>query len=72
MKVRFYGQKYGVWAPVLAEVESEAELGKLSQVRGGVAAIEHRTVWEGTGLPTGVMDNFCLTFNCDVCGGRTA
>jgi hypothetical protein len=59
MKVRFYGQKYGVWAPVLAEVESEAELGKLSRVHGGVAAI-------------GVMDNFYLTFNCDVCGGRTA
>ena len=72
MQVRFHGRRDEGWYPVLATVRDEAEFHQLTRITDGVAPIEHRTVWEDTGLPTGVMQNFCLLKFCQECGGRTA
>lgn len=73
MKVRFHGTDgKGPWRPVIAEVADENEFFELTQVREGKAPIEDRTIWEDTNTPTGVMVNFCIRFNCNLCKGRTA
>jgi hypothetical protein len=76
MHVHFHGAVAdGSWKPVYAVVKDEKELDRLSREwvdNGLVTALEAITRWTDTGLLTGPMSNYCLTFNCQVCKGRTA